>query len=168
MVIDGKISDGRTVNFSHTRAKGRTGESRDGNMPWNYIIDLGDYYELSRIITHQRYSHNNATEHSGRMDYYHKENVGIYALWRWDDEIQAWDSITTHKIPVPRGIPDRQYRILGQQGDLAYMNPRDPQFTKPTRWFRYEALKGFDDNYEAENANCLSEITLYGRKAEGY
>lgn len=166
MAIDDIISDGTFVNFTHTYGWGRTGNSRDGNMPWNYIIDLGDYYELSRIVTHQRYRHTGATEFSGREDYYRNENVGTYALWRWDDELQQWDSITTHKIVFPIDLPDRQYRNLGRQGDMAYMYPEDPKFTKPTRWFRYEALTGFNDNYKALNGNCISEITLYGRKAE--
>ncbi|MEC3880509.1 DUF4959 domain-containing protein [Parapedobacter sp. 10938] len=168
MAIDGIISDGTSVNFTHTYGWGRTGDPRDGNMPWNYIIDLGDYYELSRIVTHQRYRHTGATEYSGREDYYRNENVGKFAVWRWDDQTQKWDSITTHKITFPIDLPDRQYRVLGRQGDMAYMAPENPSFTKPTRWFRYEALTGFNDNYEALNANCLSEITLYGRKAEGY
>jgi len=168
MVIDGIINDGTSPNFSHTNGWGRTGNPRDGNMPWNYIIDLGDYYELSRIITHQRYRHSGATEYSGREDYYRNENIGTYALWRWDDETQKWDSITTNKITFPLDLPDRQYRVLGRQGDMAYMNPENPQFTKPTRWFRYEALTGFNDNYKALNGNCLSEITLYGKKAAGY
>lgn len=168
MAIDGIISDGKTVNFIHTWSGGRTGDRKDGNVPWNYIIDLGDYYELSRIITHQRYRHAGATEHSGREDYYRNNNVGRYAIWRWDEDTQAWDSITTHKITFPEGLPDRQYRLLGQQGDMAYMYPRDPQFSKPTRWFRYEALNSFADNYKGQDAIVLSEITLYGRKAEDY
>jgi hypothetical protein len=168
MVIDDIINDGTFVNFCHTNYYGRTGNPRDGNVPWSYIIDLGDYYELSRIITHQRYNYAGATEYSGRDDYYRNENVGIYSMWRWDEDTQAWDSITTHKITFPINLPDRQYKILGRQGDMAYMYPENPQFSKPTRWFRYEARKGFDNNYDAENCNCLSEITLYGRKAEGY
>lgn len=168
MAIDNIISDGSFVNFTHTDFLGRTGDPKDGNMPWNYIIDLGDYYELSRIITHQRYRHSGATEYSGREDYYRGENIGSYTMWRWDDEIQDWDSISYHKITYPIDLPDRQYRILGRQGDMAYMYPNDPQFTKPTRWFRYEALSGFNDNYESLDGNCLSEIALYGRKAEGY
>jgi hypothetical protein len=48
------------------------------------------------------------------------------------------------------------------------MYPDDPKFTKPTRWFRYEALTGFNNDYQSLGANCLSEITLYGRKVEGY
>lgn len=168
MAIDGIISDGTFVNFTHTYSRGRTGDPKDGNMPWNYIIDLGDHYDLSRIITHQRYRHTGATEYSGREDYYRGENVGTYTMWRWDDEIQDWDSISYHKITFPLDLPDRQYRILGRQGDMAYMFPDDPRFTKPTRWFRFEALTGFADNYQALGANCISEFTLYGRKSEGY
>lgn len=168
MAIDGLINDGSFVNFTHTYSRGRTGDRKDGNMPWNYIIDLGDYYELSRIITHQRYKYGAATEYSGREDYYRSSNVGTYAMWRWDEETQQWELISTHKIVFPVDLPDRQYRILGRQGDMAYMYPEDPKFTKPTRWFRYEALTGFNDNYKALDGHCLSEITLYGRKAENY
>ncbi len=168
MAIDDIINDGTYVNFTHADYMGRTGNPKDGSMPWNYIIDLGDYYELSRIITHQRYTYTGATEYSGRMDYYRNENVGTYTMWRWDDDTQAWDSISYHKITFPVDLPDRQYRLLGRQGDMAYMYPDNPKFTKPTRWFRYEALTGFGDNYRALNGNCLSEITLYGRKAEDY
>lgn len=166
MAIDGIINDGRTVNFTHTWYVGRTGNPKDGNMPWNYIIDLGDYYDLSRIITHQRYAYAGATEHSGRLDYYRNENVGIFSLWRWDEEVQEWDSLTTHKITYPEGATSRQLRTLGQKGDMAYMYPRNPRFTKPTRWFRYEAKYAFTDNYKAETAQCISEITLYGRKSK--
>ncbi|MDR1860199.1 MAG: DUF4959 domain-containing protein [Bacteroidales bacterium] len=168
MAIDDIINDGTFVNFIHTYGWGRTGNSRDGNMPWNYIIDMGDYYELSRIITNQRYLSYGANEYSGRGDFYRNENVGTYTMWRWDDDIQAWDSISTNKITFPEGLPDRQYKILGFQGDMAYMYPENPRFTKPTRWFRFEALTSFSDNYTGLGANCLSEITLYGRKAEGY
>ena len=165
-MYDDVINDGTFPNFVHTWDRGRTGNRRDGNV-WNYIIDLGDYYELSRIITHQRYGHSGANEHSGRWDYYRNENVGKYSMWRWDDDIQAWDSITTHIITFPKNLPDRQYKILGRQGDMAFMHPEDPKFTKPTRWFRFEALASFDNNYTGQNHNCMSELTLYGRRAEG-
>src|SRR3546814_19394729 len=55
-VIDDIIDQGDNLNFMHTHSRGRTGRAEDGNMPWNVIIDLGDYYELSRIITVQRHS----------------------------------------------------------------------------------------------------------------
>src|SRR5690554_4626964 len=50
-VIDGIIDRGDNLNFMHTDSRGRTGRSADGNMPWNFIIDLGAHYELSRIVT---------------------------------------------------------------------------------------------------------------------
>ena len=51
-----------------------------------------------------------------------------------------------------------------EKGDESYMYPDDPKFTPPVRWFRYEALNGFNDNYTSNRPFCLSELTLYGRK----
>jgi hypothetical protein len=167
-LYDDIIDDGISINVSHTMGNGRTGRPEDGNMPYNIMIDLGDYYELSRIITHQRYNSGGAymtnNENAGREEYYRGENVGIYRMYLWDDDTQAWDTIAEHKITFPLDLTDREYRLLGAAGDIAYMYPDDPQFTKPTRWFRYEALFGFDGNYTAKNANCISEITLYAKK----
>lgn len=163
-VIDDLIDRGDNLNFMHTHSRGRTGKSSDGNMPWNFIIDLGDYYELSRIITHQR--HSGGLENVSRGQYYQYENVGIFRLYVWDEEIQAWsDFISEHKVLVPIGLSEIEIVRLGEAGDMAYFYPDDPQYTKPTRWFRYEAVKGFGGNYTLDDANCLSEITLYGRKA---
>jgi hypothetical protein len=168
LLYDDIIDDAINMNTSHTYNKGRTGRPEDGNMPYNIMIDLGDYYELSRIITHQRYG-SGATfmasnENAGRLGYYRGENVGIYRMYLWDDETQAWDTITTHQITFPADLSERDFRLLGAAGDIAYMFPDEPAFTKPTRWFRYEALFGFDGNYTAKNGNCLSEITLYAKK----
>jgi hypothetical protein len=61
-----------------------------------------------------------------------------------------------------------EYRQMGMAGDMAYFYPDEPQFTKPTRWFRYESMYPFGKttlswlNYD----HCLSEITLYGRKVK--
>jgi len=163
-VIDDIIDRGDNLNFMHTQSRGRTGRSSDGNMPWNFIIDLGDYYELSRIITTQR--HSGGLDNVSRGQYYQYENVGIFRLYIWDDETESWvGPITEHKIDQPVGISDIEYVRLGEAGDMAYFYPDDPQYTKPTRWFRYEAYKGFGGNYTLDDANCLSEITLYGRKA---
>jgi hypothetical protein len=167
-LYDDIIDDGQNFNMSHTFGKGRTGNPEDGNVPYNIMIDLGDYYELSRIITHQRYvmglNYIQNLENAGRETYYQGENVGIYRMYLWDEETQAWDTITTHKITFPNDLSDRDYRILGAAGDIAYMYPDEPQYTKPTRWFRYEALFGFDGNYTGTNCHCLSEITLYAKK----
>lgn len=162
-VIDGIIDRGDNLNFMHTQSRGRTGRVADGNMPWNFIIDLGDYYELSRIITVQR--HSGGLANISRGQYYQSENVGIYNMYIWDDETQGWELVDQHKIPVPVGLSELEIVKLGEAGDMAYMFPDDPQYTKPTRWFRYEAFKSFNGNYTLDNANCLSEITLFGRKS---
>jgi hypothetical protein len=163
-VIDDIIDEGSNLNFMHTGGRGRTGNSNDGNMPWNVIIDLGDHYELSRIITHQR--HMDFCGDLCRGQYYGGENVGIYEMYIWNDETAEWEYVSENKIEVPVGLSDLEFVKKGKEGDMAYMYPDEPNYTKPTRWFRYRALKGFGGNYTLDNANCLSEITLYGRKAE--
>jgi hypothetical protein len=166
-IYDDIIDDGMSLNMSHTMDKGRTGNPADGNMPYNIMIDLGDYYELSRIITHQRYYNNTymeSNENAGREAYYRAENIGIYRMYLWDEDIQAWDTIGMHKITFPNDLTEREFRLLGAAGDMAYMYPAEPQFTKPTRWFRYEALFAFDGNYTSKGGNCLSELTLYAKK----
>jgi hypothetical protein len=156
--IDGILDVGQ-FHYIHTGGRGRTGKATDGNVPWNIMINLGDEYELSRIVTHQRYSGGSGV----RSNYYRSENVGIYAMYIWDEVEERWDSIREHKILFPN-VSDIELKQLGLAGDMAYFYPDDPQYTKPTRWFRYEALKGFDSNYTATNCNCLSEITLYAKK----
>lgn len=163
-VIDDVIDRGDNLNFMHTHSRGRTGKSADGNMPWNFIIDLGDYYELSRIITVQR--HSGGLANVSRGQYYQSENVGIFRLYIWDEETNSWgEPINEHKIPVPVGLSEIEFVRLGEAGDMAYFYPDNPQYTKPARWFRYEAVKSFNGNYTLDDANCLSEITLYGKKA---
>jgi hypothetical protein len=160
-LIDGIIDDGINWNTVHTAGRGRTGVAAHGNAPWNVMINLGDEYELSRVVTHQRYSHSSNTI---RRLYYQNVNVGLYAMYIWDEAEERWDSIREHKILFP-SVSDIELRQLGMAGDMAYFYPDDPQFTKPTRWFRYEALSSFDSNYTDESmARCLSEITLYAKK----
>ncbi|MFN2396728.1 MAG: DUF4959 domain-containing protein [Bacteroidales bacterium] len=162
-VIDGFIDEGENLNFMHTGGRGHTGDRADGNMPWNVIIDLGDHYELSRIVTVQR--HTNFTGALSRGQYYRAENVGIYEMYIWDDDTEDWVFVSENKIKVPVGLSELEFVKKGRQGDMAYMYPDEPQYTKPTRWFRYRAMKSFNGNYTRDDANCLSEITLYGRKA---
>lgn len=162
-VIDDIICRGDNLNFMHTHSRGRTGNARDGNMPWNIMIDLGDYYELSRIVTVQR--HSGGLANINRGQYYRGENVGIYEMYIWDEDINAWVYVSRNKIDVPVGLSELEFVKKGEAGDMAYMFPDNPGYTKPTRWFRYQAMKGFGGNYTLDNANCLSEITLYGRKA---
>ncbi|WP_270087438.1 DUF4959 domain-containing protein [Sphingobacterium sp. SYP-B4668] len=162
-VIDDIIDRGDNLNFMHTNSRGRTGRIADGNMPWNFIIDLGDYYELSRIITVQR--HSGGLANISRGQYYRNENVGIYNMYIWDDATDTWEPVSQHKILVPQGLSELEFVKKGEAGDMAYMYPDDPKYTKKTRWFRYEAVKSFNGNYTLEDANCLSEITLFGRKS---
>ncbi|MFZ5431996.1 MAG: DUF4959 domain-containing protein [Bacteroidota bacterium] len=162
-VIDDIIDRGDNLNFMHTHSRGKTGRTQDGNMPWNVIIDMGDYYELSRIVTVQR--HSGGLANINRGQYYRGENVGIYELYILNEETNEWEYVTQHKIEVPVGLSELEFVKKGEAGDMAYMYPDNPGYTKPARWFRYRAMKGFGGNYTLDNANCLSEITLYGRKA---
>ena len=160
-VIDGIIDRGDNLNFMHTQARGRTGKASDGNMPWNFIIDLGAKYEISRIVTVQR--HSGGLANVSRGQYYQSENVGMYNIYIWDETLNEWEKVMQHKIPVPVGLTELEFVKMGEAGDMAYMYPDNPAYTKPTRWFRYEAVKSFNGNYTLDDANCLSEITLYGR-----
>lgn len=161
-VIDDMIDRGDNLNFLHTGSRGRTGRTSDGNMPWNFIIDLGAHYELSRIITVQR--HSGGLANINRGQYYRDENVGLYNMYIWDDASSSWEFVSQSKILVPQGLTELEFVKTGEAGDMAYMYPDEPAYTKPTRWFRYEAVKSFNGNYTLEDGNCLSEITLYGRK----
>ncbi len=163
-LIDGIIDRGDNLNFFHTGGRGRTGFSRDGNMPWNIIIDLGGYYQLSRIVTVQR--HTGGLANISRGQYYRAENCGEFRLWYFNELTEQWDSVSTQRTPIPQGVNDLQFVKLGEAGDMAYFYPDDPKYTPPTRWFRYEGLHCFDDNYSSTGANCMSELTLYGKKAE--
>ncbi len=160
--IDGFIDQRQSLNFMHTGGRGTNGNPGNGNMPFNVLIDLGAEYELSRIVTHQR--HTDFCGEFCRGQYYRSENVGIYEMYVWDKDKNGWVYVSQNKIKVPVGLSDRQFVLEGRKGDLAYMYPDDPKYTKPTRWFRYRAMKSFNGNYTSTNANCLSEITLYGRK----
>jgi hypothetical protein len=161
-LIDDIIDKNDNRNFIHTAYRGRTGKSADGGMPWNAIIDLGDYYDLSRIITTQRHDRANSYE---KGQYYAAENVGLYNMYIWDDDLQDWEFVSQHKIPIPVGMSEIEIVRQAEAGDMAYMYPDDPKYTKPTRWFRYEALKCFDGDYTSDSGVCLSELTLYGRKS---
>jgi hypothetical protein len=77
-----------------------------------------------------------------------------------DEETCKWEYISQHTIAIPTGLSELEFAKLGVSGDMALMYPEAPAFTKPTRWFRYEALTSF-----SSIPLVLSEITLYGRKA---
>ncbi|MDR1865786.1 MAG: DUF4959 domain-containing protein [Bacteroidales bacterium] len=160
-VIDDIIDEGMISNYLHTGGRGYNGDTGDGNLPWNVLIDLGDYYELSRVITHQRHY---SEDPMGRGHYYQDENVGIYNMYFWDEALQQWEFVSQRQIPVPNTGNLVELLQKARAGDFAYLYPDEPKFTKPTRWFRYEAVIGFASDYNSLLANCLSEITLYGRK----
>jgi hypothetical protein len=163
-LIDGIIDRGDNLNFFHTGGRGRTGFSKDGNMPWNIIIDLGGYYRLSRINTVQR--HTGGLENISRGQYYRYENCGEFRLWVFNESTLEWDSISTQRTPIPSFTNELQFVKLGEMGDMAYFYPDEPDYTPPTRWFRYEGLHCFDDNYSSTGANCMSELTLFGIRAQ--
>jgi hypothetical protein len=162
--IDGIINTGDELQFLNTYG------SHSYNITpfagWSLIIDLGDKYELSRIITYQRrFSDGSIPNPYSKGILYGQWNVGIYNMYIFDDETEEWEFLTQVKIPVPTGM-DADVIRQGVAGNMSYMFPDEPKFTKPTRWFRYEALKGFLSNYTSIDCYCLSEVTLYGRKAE--
>lgn len=162
-VMDGVIDDlAQAVLYTHTGNKGRTGNTKDGNVPWNIIIDLGDYYELSRVLTHQR--RQNASTLSKGL-YFGNENVGRFNIYYLDEDTGAWEYCSQRTIPIPAELNDLDIILLALAGDMAYFYPDNPGFTKPARWFRYEAIASFPNNYTSTTAYSLCEITLYGRKA---
>jgi hypothetical protein len=72
--------------------------------------------------------------------------------------------VSQHQIPVPVGLSNTELVKVGHAGDEALMYPDNPHYTRPARWFRYEALYSFLNNYTNTGANVLSELTLYGKK----
>jgi hypothetical protein len=164
LAIDGIINTGDELQYINT-----CGAYSDNVTPfagWSLIIDLGDKYELSRIVTHQRrFSDGSVPNPYSKGILYGQWNIGIYNMYAFDDETEEWEFLTQVKIPVPTGM-DADVIRQGVAGDMSYMFPDEPKFTKPTRWFRYEALKGFLSNYTSVDCWCLAEVTLYGRKVE--
>jgi hypothetical protein len=161
-VIDGIIDMNESLNYM------MTGEGH----PWSLIIDLRDTFELSRILTHQRHT-KAETDFSevGRGGYFRGGNVGQFRMYRWDHETRQWEMISSHKIEYPQGtLSELEYNKIGRAGDMAYMYPDDPKFTKPTRWFRYEAIAGFNDEggYSNNGGGSLSEITFYCKEKSKY
>ncbi len=175
-IMDGIADYGRSINYLKTAGWGRTGKPNDdggnNNVPWSLIIDLGDTYKLSRIVTHQMHLGDPAHPELDRAFYYQDYNVGTYNMyvwtgagnpqqvpWKYDED--GWEFVRRHTIPVPVGVSNAEMSRLGHEGDEALMYPEDPHYTPATRWFRYEALTNF---WGGTNATHLSEVTLYGIK----
>ncbi|GHT79113.1 hypothetical protein FACS189464_3630 [Bacteroidia bacterium] len=161
------------ANFGTAYPMFLDGVTRNVNaIPWNIFIDLGDYYELSRIVTHQRAYR---WDPQGVLDlgvlYGYSPgqdwNVGRYAVYWLDETTNEWKLINETTIPKPPEEWSNLEKILyAARGDEAFMYPDEPDFTPRTRYFRYQCLNTFNDNYTAKNGACLSEITLYGKKAQ--
>jgi hypothetical protein len=139
--------------------------------PWNILVDLGDYYELSRIITHQWWCNKNPQDMkpTDLGNFYGQYNVGKYNIYYWDGDDNAqvgeWKLITN--VVIPQVDPNLAIIDIVKKcvaGDEALMYPNDPAYTPATRYFRYQAMSGLSDNYTGIG-EVLSEITLYGRKA---
>jgi len=122
------------------------------NNPWNFIIDLGEEYELSRIVTHQRWSGASGISVQGNL--YSGNNVLNYNLYVWNG--RAWQLLSRCNIIPPMVMSETEYTDMGKAGDMFFIFPEEPRFSIPARWVRLEALSG----------KYISEITLYGRKAQ--
>ena len=126
--------------------------------PWSIIIDLGDEYELSRIVTHQRQSGSSDGSVWGVLTQgflYQGDNVLAFNLYVWDETILEWELVSRYNIRAPVVNSAAEYVMLGIKGDMTFLYPEEPKFSKPTRLIRYEAIRG----------KYISEITLYGRNA---
>ena len=162
-------SPSQANNYMHTGGMGRTGIPgvQMANL-WNLIIDLGDYWHISRVITHQRWDY---TVGSPRSNLYQGENVGRFALWVLDEDRpgdRVWDiygeEISGTWVDFLSIIPSLldyaiEYVPLGK-GRSVHVSA-NARYTKPVRWFRYEALSGIN----AEN-NILIHLqisTVYQR-----
>jgi hypothetical protein len=161
-IIDGVNGEKTLVlnyNFMYTNGVGRTGVAP--NSPWNILIDLGGYYELSRIVTHQRWWRYQYDNSAAGM-YYLNENVKNYRVYILDEGTNTWELILDYIIPTPTGLSELEMNKKGKAGDETYMDPDEPGFTRRTRWFRYEAIRAFNNG----EPMTLSELTLYGRPAQ--
>jgi len=141
-LIDGNIDFILPGNFFITEAEN----------PWNIIINFNDRYEISRIVTHQRRSGMSGDQ--GAL--YRGDNVLAYNLYGWNDTNMKWELWSRREVKPPAVRDPSEYTTIGIGGDMAFIFPEEPQFTRPTRWFRLEALNG----------KYISEISLYGRKAQ--
>lgn len=144
-VIDGlSEGDGSYMNFYTTTE----------SNPWNIIIDLGQEYELSRIVTHQRSS--GTAQYGLQGNLYRGDNVLAYNMYVWNEAGQEWKFVSRNDIHAPTVKLDSEWKLWGEAGDKAFFYPDEPKFTEPTRYFRFEAING----------KCISEITLYGKASQ--
>jgi hypothetical protein len=154
--IDGIIDDG-TTSYNYTFFSKGSGYTTDY---WDFLIDLGDYYELSRVIIHPRHG----ADIGKRGAYFGGDDVGIFAAYIWDENTEEWEQLGVYKNPLPEGnLSDLQWYRLGKAGHMHYLFPYDPKFTKPVRWFRFECRNSFSGNYTAGPPPCVSELRLFSK-----
>jgi hypothetical protein len=158
--IDGIVDEGLTM-YNYTFVTENGNDFIDGY--WNFMIDLGDYYELSRVIIHPRHNASGCKVGT-RGAYYTKDDVGIFAAYIWDENTKQWEQLGVYKNPMPEGnLSDLQWYRLGRAGHMNYLYPYDPKFTKPARWFRFECRNSFEYNYTAGPPAAISEIRLFSK-----
>ncbi len=175
-VIDYRYPIGTPDNFAHYGTPQDNAYMVDGinvnQFPWQIFIDLGEKYELSRIVTNQGWD---ATPSLATPSYlgsfYGGDNVGEYRMFYWDGDDDGiagvWKEIRQVRIPMPPAELGNMGIIrLAIQGNEELMYPDDPQFTPATRYFRYEPVASFRNNYAPGGCLLVSELTLYGRKAQ--
>ncbi|GHT22966.1 hypothetical protein FACS189430_05530 [Bacteroidia bacterium] len=179
-VIDGIINDEQHPGNYGAYNVRYPATGTDLNQPsFNLFIDLGAKYELSRIITHQRrFWDPGSLLTQPRGDLYRAKNVGTYKMYYWDgddedpvnDASGQWVDISEVTIPTPPlSTTNLEFIRMGVLGDESLMYPDSAHFTPATRWFRYQAVARFPTaNWDntAEYACNISEITLFGRKAQ--
>jgi hypothetical protein len=182
-LLDGIIeNDGITFQFNQANFSYpftmicEDGVTRDVNRyPWNILIDLGDYYELSRIVTHQRWVDDRILSQMSVLDlgvlYGYAPtkdwNVGRYEVYWLDETNNKWQLINQTTIPKPPAeYSNLEIIRYAAKGDEAFMYPDEPHFTPRTRYFRYKAVNSFGNNYADVGPASMSELTLYGRKAK--
>lgn len=118
--------------------------------PYSYFIDLGRFVRGSRVRYHQRTN-----------DAYGNENVQEFQVWISDDKNPAdgigdWELVSTYKIIKPAD----QYEadLEAEAGHEFILYPSETKYTKPFRYLRFKAIRGFTDRM----VSVGSEITLYG------
>ena len=118
--------------------------------PYSYFIDMGRVVKGSRVRYHQR-----------TLDSYGNENVQTFQLWISDDNnpadgVDDWELVGTYKIIKPAD----QYEadLAAEAGHEFILYPDETKYTKPFRYLRFKAIKGFTERM----VSVGSEITLYG------
>jgi hypothetical protein len=174
-VIDYMSPIGTPDNFAHYGTPQNNQYWVDGinvnQFPWQIFIDLGAKYKLSRIVTYQGWDTDPSQYSPTNLgSFYGGSNVGEYRMFYWVGNDEAtdghWERIREVRIPIPAELGNLGKIRLAIQGDEALMCPDEPGYTPATRYFRYEPVAAFTNNYTATSCYLVSEMTLYGIKAQ--